>query len=250
MWSFRKLRRLPVELRVALLATCFVLWLNLIWAAAQASWKIDPGTATLCGAIIGFAIIGQQARRGFTNLMKSQRNQAELDREAREHTAKLDREFELDKRNNAREVLLAAMWAEACVLWNAVSEAEVNATTFAMVHENFKKERVPNTSRGMVLPGFDAPVFKANISQLGLLGPSLAADVVTVMARAEGKDRPAIDIIPSNEILITIYRGNAEALKKWRQDLAHVAQRISAAMSSQTDPGTLASTEARRRKQI
>jgi hypothetical protein len=48
----------------------------------QGSWKIDPGTATLSGAIIGLAIIGRQTRRGFANLIRSQNNQAELDRDA------------------------------------------------------------------------------------------------------------------------------------------------------------------------
>ena len=117
MWSPRRLRRLPIELRVALGATVALIGLNAAWAANQASWKIDPGTATLCGAIIGLAIIGQQARRGFANLIKSQRNQSELDRDARLHQHAIEREREIEKRSNDRNVLLAAMWAETVTVW-------------------------------------------------------------------------------------------------------------------------------------
>ena len=248
MWSPRKLLRLPVELRVALSAAIIAFCLNLAWAAHQASWKLDPGTATLCGAIIGLAIIGRQTRRGFANLIKSQRNQSEIDREARVHQAQLSREAALMTHSNERDVLLSAMWAETTALWHKVVEAEISAETFDLVHENFERSGSPNTSRGIILQSFDAPVFKANIPNLGLLGSSLAADVISVMARADGKDKQPIDIVASNQTLITVYKGNAAMLKKWRQDLSHVAMRIASIQGGRPDPGTLVATEEQRRK--
>jgi hypothetical protein len=234
---------------VALGATVALIGLNAAWAANQASWKIDPGTATLCGAIIGLAIIGQQARRGFANLIKSQRNQSELDRDARLHQHAIEREREIEKRSNDRNVLLAAMWAETVTVWKQVADAEKNANVFALMHEGFHKTRMPSDGSKIIFASIKAPVFLANVSNLGLLGGSLAADVVAVLGRAEGQSRTVdIPAVLGHDHLSKLYQAHAEAMKLWRQDLYHVAIRIDAIANERPDPGGLKATEDERRK--
>lgn len=248
--SIRRLRRLPIDLRIALMATCALFALNVVWAYSQGSWKIDPGTATLCGAIIGLAIIGQQTRKGFGNLIRSQNLQAELDREARLHKADIERAAEEAKRKNDRDVLLSAMWAESVTVWKQVVSAENNARIFGIMHEGFHKERMPVIeSTKIVFPKITAPVFIANISSLGLLGSSLAADVVAVLSRADGQGlnmnaAPAL----GHQMIQKIYEANSESMKHWRQDLYHVAIRIDAILNGRPDPGGLQATEEERRK--
>src|ERR1700733_530000 len=121
------LKGLPTSMKFVLLgalaltafsaATAFLL----IFASG---YKLDPGLATFTGAIIGLTVVGWQTNKGFKNLVRSQKNQAELDREARLHRAQLDREIDSEKRQHDRSVLLSAMWAEITTLWHLVAEAE------------------------------------------------------------------------------------------------------------------------------
>jgi hypothetical protein len=90
LFSSKRLKRLPIELWIALAATIGIFLLNVLWGLNQAGWKLDQGTATLLGAIIGLSIVARQARRGFTNLVRSQAHQAQIDRDARLHQSELN----------------------------------------------------------------------------------------------------------------------------------------------------------------
>ena len=90
------------------------------WAVAH---DLPQGWATLIGVIIGLAAIAWQARVGFRNLILSQGNQAELDRqalqeralldrEAREHQIELQAQSQEDLRRKETTVLAAAMRGE------------------------------------------------------------------------------------------------------------------------------------------
>src|SRR5690242_19826136 len=112
-----RLWRLPRELLVALAATIRIFLLNVQWALSQTAWKIDTGFATLPGAIVGFAIVSYQARRGFANLIRSQANQAQLDRAARLHKAELEQTAKETERKREKELLLAAVRAEIAAIF-------------------------------------------------------------------------------------------------------------------------------------
>ena len=242
MRSLRRLLRLPLELRVALAATLAILALNVVWAYTQASWKIDPGTATLCGAIIGLAIIGQQARRGFSNLIRSQRNQSELDREARLHQVELDRISQLEETDKRLSSLANALWAEVYALHYQIHEQWRSNKMFAVVSKEMAKKGIPPTAKSMSFPTFDVPVYKANISNLGLLPPSIAADVVLVMTRARGGENRNMEMDQpiSHDLAETLHRGFAETLEEWRDDLFHVSKRLSSVINPKNqDPGPL-----------
>jgi hypothetical protein len=93
-----------------------------------------------------------------------------------------------------------------------------------------------------------APVFLANIPHLGLLGSTLAADVVAVLGRADGEGA-SVDVSPmTHEMIAGVYDAHEAAMKHWRQDLYHVAIRLDAIVNGRPDPGSLTATEEERRK--
>jgi hypothetical protein len=248
MWSFRKLRRLPVELRVALAATCGLFGLNVVWAYTQAGWKIDPGIASLSGAIIGLTIVGHQARKGFANLIKSQKNQAELDRVARMHKAELEEASTAKAIERERATLLSALRAEIVGLHDAAYNAEQTSTRFAEIADSLARQNMPTTSKTITYPTFDAPIYLANLTRIGLLGPSLGGDVVKVLSRTRNKksELTSDGPIPHSSIKM-LYEASAESFKKWADDLLHVAMRIRSIEEGWPDPGTLGATlDARR----
>lgn len=78
----------PRWMRALLALTLILLFCELIVLIAPIphllqtwSWKIDPGIATLIGAIVGLYIVGMQARAGFSNLIRSQEHHAAIERQ-------------------------------------------------------------------------------------------------------------------------------------------------------------------------
>jgi hypothetical protein len=249
--EYERFWELPLLLKLVLLSGLAFLAANialLISQTSAVSWKLDPGLATLTAGVFGLCVVAWQTSKGFANLIRSQENQAKLEREARLHKAALDKQANDDEHAREKAILLHALWAEIIFLYSSVYDAEFNSTMFAEVHENYIKQRIANTGKGVVFTSFDAPVFRTNISKLGLLGPSIGADIITVLSRADGKPKLfAQDQTLSNETLVTMYKGNADALDNWRDDLSHVARRIRAIENGTPDPGSLSSTEKNRR---
>jgi len=246
-----RLKRLPFELRVALAATIGVCLLNILWALNQASWKIDPGLATLVGAVVGFWIVAYQTRRGFANLTRSQANQAELDREARLHQAELERAAKEAERQAQKAQLLAAIRAELVAVLDRVQGIQRAHEFQFRVSNAAAKAGVPYQSKGMTLAFPDAPIFRANIDKLGLLGPYLGADVIKVLSRADGKQHkiPFDTPMPADAVAI-LEKGLVKTQKKWAADIYHVAMRIRAFEEGTPDPGSLIETESARYAEI
>ncbi|PDT76987.1 hypothetical protein [Bradyrhizobium sp. C9] len=247
MWSTSRFRRLPLELRVALAATLAIFALNVVWAYTQAGWKIDPGAATLCGAILGLAIIGHQARRGFANLIRSQEHQAKLNREARVHAAELEEAAARAQEENDRSLLRAAIRAELVGLLNEAQNYQGVMDTFSQMSGAMAQSNVPAFKQALHFPTFKTPIYDTNISKIGLLGISIAADVVKVMNRAK---RPELSIPNEppleHKFMKTIYDTASAAYKNWGSDIYHVAMRIRATEEGWRDPGTLVETAAAR----
>jgi hypothetical protein len=210
--------------------------------------KIDPGLATLFGAIIGLAIVAWQTNRGFKNLIRSQENQAALDRDGRVHQQQLDSEKSEREVAQRKQVLVAALWAEMVSLQTQIGDASNSAFINAEVAKGMLGQAEKNTSMNFIVHTYAAPIYKANIRQLGLLGASVAADVVTVASRATG---PAFEEIkseafPSWEVLIALYQSHIEVMKDWLLDLSHVANRLRSLMDGTPDPGTLFADQQKR----
>jgi hypothetical protein len=244
------LKALPASMRVVLILASALTAFSAVTAfilVFASGYKLDPGLATFTGAIIGLTVVGWQTNRGFKNLVRSQANQATLDRQARIHQAELDREAKEADQTREHEILLQGLWAEIISLDAELREDLFNVRMFAEMHKSYRKRGIANTVKGISFKSHNAPYYKANIQKIGLLGPSLGADVIKVLSRADGSSHLyAQDTILSNDTMITMYDGNADSLMDWRDELAHVAKRINALVHNHPDPGSLAATSKQR----
>jgi len=113
--------------------------------------------------------------------------------------------------------------------------------------DNFKNNPQWKVDRAL-LTSFDAPIYRANIQHLGMLGVSLAADFITVMSPADGKPANVeLSVTVSHQQIAAFYEHYVLTKWQWMQDLYHVAQRIKAAQDGTDDLGTLAQTKSLRR---
>jgi hypothetical protein len=249
-----RLRALPLSMKLVLLAAGVLLAFNAAtaWLLIFASgYKLDPGLATFTGAVIGLTVVGWQTNKGFRNLVRSQASQASLDRKARIHQAELDREAKEADHVREHEVLLQGLWAEIISLDAELREDLFNVRMFAEMYKSYKKRRVDNTVKGISFKSHNAPYYKANIERLGLLGPSLGADIIKVLSRADGSPHLyAQETVLSVDTMIMMYNGNADSLMDWRDELAHVAKRINAIAHNHADPGSLAATAKQRKEAL
>jgi hypothetical protein len=76
------------------------------------------------------------------------------------------------------------------------------------------------------------PIFDLNISKLGLLGASVASDVITVYSRT--KATFSMDELPL-DLALHFYESGAKGYEKWATEIEHVAKRL----GNWTDPGSL-----------
>jgi hypothetical protein len=225
--------------------------LMFVTIAFSSSSKIDPGIATLCGAVIGLSVIAWQAGVGFQNLIKSQENQARIEREGRLHRAELEQEAEARVIERRRTDLLAALRAEIVALFGALSMAAYHVRNLIMIEKALQRTGKPSQTKLIRLNSFEAPVFTANISNLGLLGANLGADVISVCSLANGKEVKFEHEQPMpHDMVLMIYQGNLRSLEKWQSDLHHVAMRILANENNTADPGTLIETQDKRYAEI
>jgi hypothetical protein len=193
------------------------------------------------------SVIGWQARVGFQNLIKSQENQARIGREARLHAAELEEQALTRKTERDKVVLLGALRAEVAHLLGEVHNAENYVSGLIRIERAIMEQHQPPATKVIKFHSFEAPVFRANIASLGLLGANLGADIIKVMSRANGKETQISQEQPiPHEIVLMMYEGNHSMLQKWASDLHHVAMRILSYENRTADPGTLLETESKR----
>ena len=163
---------MPRTLWLVLAASLAFLLANVITLLSIAGLKIDPGTATLFGAIIGLCVVAWQTK-GFGNLIKSQENQARLEREARLHTLELERTSKLDAESRGRRLLLSGLRAEMVSLHTEAGNAATTHHQFALLYKAMHENGVPPNMKEFTMSGYKAPFYKDSINKLGLLRVSL-----------------------------------------------------------------------------
>jgi hypothetical protein len=182
----------PRWLRALFGVFLILFFFNALYALAffTAIWhlRLDPGVAILMGAIVGLGIVAWQARVGFTNLVRSQEHRAATETQARQHQHTLEVEREASRTDEERRVLLAALRAEIVGLMDHAQAAMQHSITMHALLDQRAAAKAPNSAKSIRWPTFNAPVYQANVSKIGLLGASLGADVVRVMTK------PAISV--------------------------------------------------------
>jgi hypothetical protein len=117
---------------------------------------------------------------------------------------------EYRRRDEEKGILMAALRAEIVGLMDTASKAMQNARMMQRFYEALAKGRTPAVTKSFIAPTFEAPVYRANISKLGLLGASLGADVVKVMAPTGVKVEMAFDIPMDHDMIATLHEGLAD----------------------------------------
>jgi len=210
------------------------------------TWRIDPGVAVLIGTL-GLCILGWI---GIATLIRSQEHRAVLDMEARQHQHTLDLDREGKRIDENRALLMAALRAEITGLMHRAEDTIQSSNIMRSWLQEMIAAKAPNSLASFKWPTFKAPVYQVNVSNIGLLGASLGADVVSVMTRTGIIGPPAtIDRPISNEVVAKLYAGLENAMREWREDLYHVALRIRAREEGTSDPGTLLEAQLKRKQE-
>lgn len=161
--TFREqVAHLPLVVWIAFISSLALLAFDailLVIIALSTSSKIDPGVATLCGAVIGLSVVAWQARVGFQNLIKSQENQARIEREGRLHRDELDQAAEARAIVQKRADLLGGLRAEIAYLYSAVAAAEQHVYGLILIENALHRAGKPSQTKAIALHTFDAPIF-------------------------------------------------------------------------------------------
>jgi hypothetical protein len=240
----------PRSLRALFAVFLILFFFNALYALAFFTaiwtWRIDPGVAVLIGTL-GLCILGWI---GIATLIRSQEHRAVLDMEARQHQHTLDLDREGKRIDENRALLMAALRAEITGLMHRAEDTIKSSNIMQSWLQEMIAAKAPNSAAAFKWPTFNAPVYQANVSNIGLLGASLGADVVSVMTRTGIIDPPAtIDRPMSNEVVAELYAGLENAMREWREDLCHVALRIRAREEGTLDPGTLLEAQIKRKQE-
>lgn len=244
--EFRRLRSMPRTLWVVLAAGIAFLLANIVSLLSIGGLKIDPGTATLFGAIIGLCVVAWQTNRGFQNLIRSQENQSRLERQARLHRYELDRAGVQADEQREKRLLLSGLRAEMVSLHTTAYASAQSNHQFALVYKAMHEHNAPATMKEWTVAGYKTPFYTDNISKLGLLGVSLAADVIRVYSMVFDDRRVVWEKAAPNSVVSVAYGTAAVLAYRFNADLYHVCMRFRSVEEGTPDPGTLSETEAQR----
>ncbi|RDI51235.1 hypothetical protein [Microvirga subterranea] len=194
--------------------------------------------ATLIAGIVGLGTIAWQTRRGFQNLIASQEHRATLDRDARIHQSELADEQAQRQTDRETKVLAASVHAELFALHRQVH----NTIQSIVVQKHMYEKLLQAKSTSLFeyrFPRFRTTVFDENISKIGLLGPSIAGDVISVYATLRVELEPAVLKDAPADIMISLLEGLLETYRDLGGEIVHVGGRLSHVQFGNPDPGTL-----------
>lgn len=241
---------MPRTLWLALIASVAFLFANIVTLFSIGGFKIDSGTATLFGAIIGLCVVAWQTSKGFQNLIKSQENQSRLERQARLHRYELERAARQDDEERERRMLLSGIRAEIVSLHRATFNSAQNHHQFALLYKAMHESGAPSSMKEFTINGFKARFFDENVGKLGLINVSLAADIIKVYSMIFEDRKVVWEKAAPNSVVSVAYATAAVTAYRFNSDLFHVAMRIRAFEDNTLDPGTLSATEAERYKDL
>ena len=201
---------------------------------------VPPPIATILVGVAGFATVAWQAKIGFANLVKAQEHSAKIESDGRREQAAIQRDqVEQDHAYNQR-TLAASLHGELIALLSRVHGSRgLMFTQWKIFEAAAQDHNLRDLPSILTPPTYSVPVFESCIPKLGLLGPSIAGDVVEVFSRAA--------ITPTGEpaklkpdILAKLYKVIYDSHLNWSDEIVRVASRLASLQSAgMVDPGTL-----------
>ena len=215
---------------------------------------IGEGWALLIGAVCGLSAVAYQIRQGFRALTASQqhcaqlardamREQARLEREVREHQAALEARQETLQRREAAKTLAVILGSEISSIRNSL----INKIWIHRIQKDaFKVTKIKSQRISLRIEPIRTPIFDASMREIGLLGPSIAEDVVRIF-------RSVNEAIPEEqtfgldgEHLAAVLEVYILRIEGWSHAAMHVEKRLLAFVTGESDPGPLLEVQQRR----
>jgi hypothetical protein len=153
---------------------------------------MPQGLWTFVGVLLGLSAVAGSTCQGFRNLIQAQNHRGELDRDARSHQAKLSEDAKRADQDREAQVVAAAISAELVALVPGVQRSLSLLKGYKVILDAVGKAD-KSVKSPIVFPEFMTPIYDANVAKLGLLGASIASDVVTVYAMAKIKPKNTED---------------------------------------------------------
>ena len=202
------------------------------WAwIGEKLWQMPGGVGALIGALIGFGALIYATRRGYENLIKAQKHQADLAREAREAQSAEDRKMLAAGLRGELNAIVLIGKAHIEFLESSGPRVALAAVA-APVGRGLPKVAVDPT------PIIECAFFKANAGRLDLLGADLAAGIILIYEvttywrrRAEGAE--PFDAERFKDEISNVTRNIESVFPK----IEDVARRLEAIEQGLPDPG-------------
>lgn len=211
-----------------------------------ATESLDEGWVTLVGAVLGLSAIAWQTRRGFSHLISSQRNQAELDREARLEQLHLEREQQEWRERRESKVLSAALRGALIANYQAAINVKLHCSMMSIISKKIAEEHGSRESKIALSFKFDLSIFDVNNSRIGLLGADIAADVSQVFSELRIPESYNSDLSIDYKMQAVIYDGVSKGMDNVMEDIMHVTERLRVFESGGSDPGPLSQIKVKR----
>lgn len=205
--------------------------------------KLPGPVATLVAGIVGLGTIAWQTKIGFRNLIASQEHRAEIEERARKHQAELAAQQRAADLKRDRRILATALRGELVAIFGTIKDTRKYYIIQAEVYRHF-----PDRKGKIMWFNIKAPLYEKMIDKLGLLGASVAADVIMVYSKANMGADPEKMPEADGAILSKIMDGAAEIHLEWMQDIAHVCERLKSVEFDTPDPGILVEARQARNK--
>jgi len=189
--------------------------------------SIDQGWATVVAAFLGFLAIAYQTRTGFMHLRIAATDAADKDREARRDQYRIDRAAQIELMQDERRTLASALIAELMIIYSQLHRTVPFLDFQANFYVSLGNTKPPQDfDFSAILPKFEAGVFRANLAQIGILGPSTAHDVVSAYSLLQGNVSGKADALTAAAIG-KLMEGYVQMYQTWLAvDQPHVLERL------------------------
>ena len=190
------------------------------------------------GSLVGGCGVAWATNKGFYNLIAAQTHRASIEEKGREHQRALNISISKQDRRDRAETIASAIMAEFNALLTDIHTLN-NSIDFQISLLSASGRNASESMLQLQHATWHLPIWDKLVSDIGILGPSLASDVFSIYARTRHKPTGERPGFPNVEMAIEVYKQMKEQNQAWTVDLVHVYSRLGALIEDATDPGTL-----------